>query len=44
MDCLNEYVDSNISDDMVAEMNISKDQIKQSIGTIPSLVGAVFTI
>ena len=36
-------VDSNISDDMVAEMNISKDQIKQSIGTIPSLVGAVFT-
>ena len=43
VDCLNEYVDSNISDDMVAEMNISKDQIKQSIGTIPSLVGAVFT-
>ena len=43
VDCLNEYVDSNISDDMVAEMNISKDQIKQYIGTIPSLVGAVFT-
>ena len=43
VDCLNEYVDSNISDDMVTEMNISKDQIKQSIGTIPSLVGAVFT-
>ncbi len=43
VDCLNEYIDSNISDDMVSEMNISKDQIKQSVGTIPSLVGAVFT-
>ena len=43
VDCLNEYVDSNISDDMLSEMNVSKDQIKQSVGTIPSLIGAVFT-
>ena len=43
VDCLNKYMDSNLSDDMMDQMGVTKDQLKQSIGTIPSLVGAVMT-
>ena len=42
-DCLNKYVDSNISDDMLTQMGVTKAQLTQVIGTIPSLVGAVVT-
>ncbi|WP_207666508.1 hypothetical protein [Coprococcus sp. AF19-8AC] len=43
VDCLNKYMDSNLSDDMMDQMGVTKDQLKQSIGTIPSLVSAVMT-
>ena len=43
VDCLNKYLDSNLSDDMMDQMGVTKDQLKQSIGTIPSLVSAVMT-
>ena len=43
VDCLNDYVDSNMSDDMLSDMGISKDQLKQTMGTLPSVIGAVFT-
>ena len=43
VDCLNNYVDSNMSDDMLSDMGISKDQLKQTMGTLPSVIGAVFT-
>ena len=43
VDCLNRYMDSNLSDDMMDQMGVTKDQLKQSIGTIPSLVSAVMT-
>ena len=43
VDCLNKYMDSNLSDDMMDQMGGTKDQLKQSIGTIPSLVSAVMT-
>ena len=43
VDCLNKYMDSNLSDDMMDQMGVTKDQLKQSIGTIPSLVSAVIT-
>ena len=43
VDCLNKYMDSNLSDDMMNQMGVTKDQLKQSIGTIPSLVSAVMT-
>lgn len=43
VDCLNKYVDSNISDDMLTQMGVTKAQLTQVIGTIPSLVGAVVT-
>ena len=43
VDSLNKYMDSNLSDDMMDQMGVTKDQLKQSIGTIPSLVSAVMT-
>lgn len=43
VDCLNKYMDSNLSDDMMDQMGVTRDQLKQSIGTIPSLVSAVMT-
>ena len=43
VDCLNKYMDRNLSDDMMDQMGVTKDQLKQSIGTIPSLVSAVMT-
>ena len=43
VDCLNKYMDSNLSGDMMDQMGVTKDQLKQSIGTIPSLVSAVMT-
>ena len=43
VDCLNDYVDSNMSDDMLSDMGISKDQLKQTMGTLPSVIGAIFT-
>ena len=43
MDCFNKYVDSNMSDEMLSQMNVSKDQLKQVIGMIPSMMGAMFT-
>ena len=43
VDFLNKYMDSNLSDDMMDEMGASKDQLKQMIGTLPSMISAIMT-
>lgn len=42
-DLLNEYVDSVLTDEALEKLGVSRSDIKQSIGAIPSSVGAVVT-
>ena len=42
--CLSKYIDSNLSDDMLSEMGVSKDAIKQQIElTVPTAINMMFT-
>ena len=42
--CLSKYIDSNLSDDMLSEMGVSKDAIKQQIElSVPTAINMMFT-
>ena len=42
--CLSKYIDSNLSDDMLSEMGVSKDAIKQQIElAVPTAINMMFT-
>ena len=42
--CLSKYIDSNLSDDMLSEMGVSKDAIKQQIElAVPTVINMMFT-
>ena len=42
--CLSKYIDSNLSDDMLSEMGVSKDAIKQQIElAVPTTINMMFT-
>ena len=42
--CLSKYIDSNLSDDMLSEMGVSKDAIKQQIElSVPTVINMMFT-